>query len=216
MLKRTYPTLTGLTRAPGLKEFTAGLEALDTPTASTLRAGERGAFGPEGDHPASAGGAPTGLPGGGQALLPPPAKGPGSAGSVTLAGWFLIFLARFFSRAPDISGGVAEPLRSGQRWGEVGGRCSRSPWHQPRPGAHSRRGLPRHTWTPTPRHSACAPPDTCMKDYISQKPPRAVVGGACVAGRWGEEGRTGGTSTDRSFSTGSGHGLAREENNQHY
>lgn len=49
-------------------------------------------------------GRPPALPEGGQALLPPPGKGPGSAGRVTLAGWFLIFLARFFSLAPDISG----------------------------------------------------------------------------------------------------------------
>lgn len=122
-------------------------------------------------------GPPTAIPGVGQALLPPPPKGPGSAGSVTLAGWFLIFLARFFSRAPDISGGVAEPLRSGQRRGEVGGRCrrSRSPRHQPQRSAHSRRGLHRHTWTPTLLHCACARPGTTLKDYISQRP----------RGRWG-------------------------------
>lgn len=157
------------------------------------------------------GGAPTAVPGGGQALLPPPEKGPGSEGSVTLAGWFLIFLARFFSRAPDISGGVAEPLRSEGRRGEAGGRCSRGPRPQHRPGAHSQRGLHRHTWTPTPRHSACALPSTAPRHYTSQKPPRAAVGGEGV--EEGQVGRRAGPYC--SFSAGSSYGLAREENNQH-
>lgn len=46
---------TTLTRAPRLKESTAGLEARDTPVASTPRVGERRTSGPEGDLPASAG-----------------------------------------------------------------------------------------------------------------------------------------------------------------
>lgn len=154
------PIVTGFTAAPALTEPRAGQQALDTHRASTLRAGERRTPGPEGITLPAPEGAPTAVPGGGHALLPPPAKGPGSAGSVTLTGWFLIFLARFFSRAPDISGGVAEPVRSGQRRGGLGRRwrcrSSRSPRHQPQPGAHSRRGLHQHTCTSTPRHSACA------------------------------------------------------------
>lgn len=77
-------------------------------------------------------GGPPAVPVGRQALLPPPGKGPGSAGKVTLAGWFLIFLARFFSLAPDISGGEAghttPPLRqaSGARRGRTAGRRSGS------------------------------------------------------------------------------------------
>lgn len=162
------------------------------------------------------GGAPIAVPGGGQALLPPPAKGPGSAGSVTLAGWFLIFLARFFSRAPDISGGVAEPLRSGHRWGGVRGQCSRSSQHQPRPGAHSRRGLHWHTWTLTIRHSACAVPRHRPEGLHF---PETPAGGGGWNVRWldseGRRGRSGEPSTCCSFRTGPSHGLAREENNQH-
>lgn len=163
------------------------------------------------------GGAPTAVPAGGQALLPPPAKGPGSEDSVTLAGWFLIFLARFFSRAPDISGGVAEPLRRGHRWGGVRGRCSRCPQHQPRLGARWRRGLHWHTWTPTPRHSACVLPRHMPEGLHF---PEALAGGGGWSVRWldskGREGRRGGLSTYCRLSAGSSHGLAREENNQHY
>lgn len=49
------PVLMGLTAAPGLKESTAGDEALSTPTVSTLRAGERGTLGPDGGRAASPG-----------------------------------------------------------------------------------------------------------------------------------------------------------------
>lgn len=134
------------------------------------------------------GGAPTAVPGGGQALLPPPEKGPGSEGSVTLAGWFLIFLARFFSRAPDISGGVAEPLRSEGRRREAGGRCSpgtsTSPALTRGAASASTRGHPR----PDTAHarSPAQPP----RHYTSQKPPRAAVGGACAG--WTLRGGSGG------------------------
>lgn len=121
---------------PELKKSTAGDQALGrshTGHASPAAGAEGdtqpwggGGHSLRGHPPRPWAGGPPAVPEGGQALLPPPGKGPGSAGRVTLAGWFLIFLARFFSLAPDISGrarglrgeawrrpaGAAEPLRS--------------------------------------------------------------------------------------------------------
>lgn len=198
------PILTGFTAAPALTESRAGQEAWILPGRERCGLGRGGhlALRESACQPREE---PTAVPGGGHALLPPPAKGPGSAGSVTLTGWFLIFLARFFSRAPDISGGVAESSA-----GDDGAAAAAAPGtsHSPEltrgAASTSTRAHPR----PGTAHARCS--GTALKDYISQRPPRAV------RGHWEEAVQEGGLRTSCSFFTGSSHGFAREEDNQHY
>lgn len=142
------------------------------------------------------------VPGAEQALPlppPPPGKDPGSAGSVTLAGWFLIFLARFFSLAADISAGI---------------RSSGEPSRAPSDGPKALQAPLERSTAPTPLATrglpnpggACAARSHTQHDYIAQN------------ARW-EGGRNG---VVFSWAQGSGevecdcrYGFCGKENHQH-
>lgn len=107
------------------------------------------------------------VPGAEQALPlppppPPPGKDPGSAGSVTLAGWFLIFLARFFSLAADISAGIRSSGEPSQAPSDGPKALQAPPERSTAPPPLATRGLPNSS-------GACAARSHTQHDYIAQK-----------------------------------------------